>query len=399
MQLNEFISEALERPSQALSYQVGARLEALYPDRAIVETYDCDFQLFNFVREGFCTIRPKEGVRAEATLWWDRDDGVSERPKNAWYEVDWLGHSLEVLLIDTSDGPTYHWIVADTEQVARRFFQAVCEFDPEYRDEVLVFDGGRFEASSSLFRGLEHSGFDTLVLPSRLKEELRDDLDRFFRSRPTYERLGAPWRRGLLLTGPPGNGKTHTIKALVGSLGKPCLYIKTLKSERWTEETAIRRIFQRARALAPCLVVLEDLDALVTDENRSFLLNELDGFSRNTGVVVLATTNHPEKLDTALTERPSRFDRKYHFPVPALAERANYLNAWSVRLPVVDRPSDEALAVAADRADGFSFAYLKELTLSATLASASSSANQTMDESLLGQLDALRKQLGSQGGE
>src|SRR5690349_12665 len=79
-------------------------------------------------------------------------------------------------------------------------------------------------------------------------------------------------------------------------------------------------VFKRARMKPPCVIVLEDLDSMIDNKNRSFFLNELDGFHSNTGVVVLATTNHPEKLDSSILDRPSRFDRKYYFQLPAEAE-------------------------------------------------------------------------------
>lgn len=388
-----FISDALELPAQALFYQVSARLAQLYPDRVVVEGSDCDFDLFEYVREGLCTIRRKEGVHGQVTLWWSDDDGIREAPRNVWYVVDWRGEELEVLVIDSPDAPTYHWIVAESEGKARDFYAAVCSFRADARGEVLIFEGGRFEGSTGLYRGLKEARFEDLILPGRLREELREDLDRFFGSRATYEALGAPWKRGLLLTGPPGNGKTHTIKALVAAGGRPCLYVKSFKSERWTEETAIRRIFERARAQAPCLLVLEDLDALVTDENRSFLLNELDGFARNTGLVVIATTNHPERLDPALRDRPSRFDRKYHFPLPARAERLRFLRHWNDGRPADGRLGPTALELAAEQSDGFSFAYLKELMLSSVLGLAAAQG-ATLDDVLLDQLAALRAQMG-----
>ena len=69
-------------------------------------------------------------------------------------------------------------------------------------------------------------------------------------------------------------------------------------------------VFNKARQLAPCILVLEDLDSLINDRNRSFFLNQLDGLTGNDGLLVLCTTNHAERLDPALSERPSRFDRK-----------------------------------------------------------------------------------------
>lgn len=393
MSPSRFIQDALEQSCAAIAYLASQSLAAMFPDRAIVEGTDCDFDLYQYVREGLCTVRFKDGVHSQLATWWTEERGVYETPKNVWLEVDWRGASLDVILITVPDEPIHYWIIADEERVARGFFEAVASFHPEGHREVLVFGGGRFEASTGLYRGAADSSFDDLILPGRLKEEIRADLERFFAGRATYEALGAPWRRGLLLTGPPGNGKTHTIKALVGALGKPCIYVKSFKSERWTEETAIERIFRRARSIAPCLLVLEDLDALVTDENRSFLLNELDGFARNTGISTIATTNHPEKLDPALAERPSRFDRKFVFANPGKHERLAFLTLWSERLPERARLALPAIETAAEQTEGFSFAYLKELFVGTVLAAAAGAVS--LDGILIDRAKQLRAQLGA----
>ena len=180
----------------------------------------------------------------------------------------------------------------------------------------MVFDGGPWTGSGRLLRQIGGATFENLILPEKLKAEIQADVDRFFASRAAYEKYSVPWKRGLLFVGPPGNGKTHAIKALINETGRPCLYVKTFESENWTEETGIRRVFERARAASPCLLVLEDLDSLVSAENRSFFLNEMDGFAANVGILTIATTNHPGKLDPAILDRPSRFDRKYHSACP-----------------------------------------------------------------------------------
>jgi len=69
-------------------------------------------------------------------------------------------------------------------------------------------------------------------------------------------------------------------------------------------------VFSKARQLSPCVVILEDLDSLINDRNRSFFLNQLDGLEGNDGLLIIGTTNHFERLDPALSTRPSRFDRK-----------------------------------------------------------------------------------------
>jgi transitional endoplasmic reticulum ATPase len=76
------------------------------------------------------------------------------------------------------------------------------------------------------------------------------------------------------------------------------------------EENAMAECFRKARELAPCCLILEDLDSLINNDNRSFFLNQIDGLEGNDGLLVVGTTNHLDQLDPALTTRPSRFDRK-----------------------------------------------------------------------------------------
>lgn len=76
------------------------------------------------------------------------------------------------------------------------------------------------------------------------------------------------------------------------------------------EEFAMADVFNKARQLAPCVIILEDLDSLINDRNRSFFLNQLDGLEGNDGLLIIGTTNHFERLDPGLSTRPSRFDRK-----------------------------------------------------------------------------------------
>ena len=84
-----------------------------------------------------------------------------------------------------------------------------------------------------------------------------------------------------------------------------------LLSTGWAgEEYAMMEVFWKARAESPCILILEDLDSLINDKNRSFFLNQLDGLENNDGLLVIGTTNHFERLDPAITKRPSRFDRK-----------------------------------------------------------------------------------------
>ena len=394
MELPGFISNALDVSPRAIDYEVSRRLASHFPDRAILEGNDCDFTFMTYVREGFCTIRHKADVHGQVHTWWSADSGVQDRPKNVWYEVDWLGQTLEVLLLDWNDCGTHYWILAESDPVARRFFKAVCEHNPDHQDEVLVYNGGQWEACPGLFRAVQAAAADDLILPGVLKAEVLADLGRFFESRTLYESLGVVWKRGLLLTGPPGNGKTYLIKTVVAQLGKPCLYVKSFKSERFTEETNITRIFNQARRAAPCVLVLEDLDALVTGENRSFLLNELDGFANNRGILTLATTNHPDRLDPALVDRPSRFDRTYHFPLPDADSRRLFLDRWLAQVPneYGKAVSEHVRTELTESTEGFSFAYLKELFLSSLQALAAGVAGGNLESIVRDQVRTLAAQ-------
>ncbi len=399
MYFQELFGEALRETITAIAYHASRHLATAHPDRAMIEGCDCDFTLFDFARAGRCTLRRDESTHNQVAVMWSEEHGIIEYPRNAWFEVDWEGHQFDVIVMDWGYGCSpYHWILADTVDEARRFYAEVCRFRPEVRDELLVFDGGAWTESGRLFRQIGGATFDNLVLPDRLKAEIVADVARFFDSRASYERYGVPWKRGLLFVGPPGNGKTHTIKALVNATGKPSLYVKTFESEQWTEETGIRRVFERARSCSPCLLVLEDLDALVSDDNRSFFLNELDGFAANAGILTIATTNHPGKLDPAILDRPSRFDRKYHFGLPGHAERLAYAVRWNRSLEPEARVAPEAEAATADATDGFSFAYLKELFLSSLMAWVAAPGPRSMDAILAGQVEALRDQMRTSAG-
>ena len=247
--------------------------------------------------------------------------------------------------------------------------------------------------NKELYESIKSATFDNLILRAGLKEEIQTDFAQFFASRAVYERYRIPWKRGVLFIGPPGNGKTHTVKALVNQLARPCLYVKSFRSEYESDQENIRQVFARARATTPCFLVLEDVDSMIDDKCRSFFLNELDGFEANTGIVVVATTNYPEKLDPAILDRPSRFDRKYTFDLPGPGERATYVSLWNNQLQPEMRLSDEAAENIAQGTEGFSFAYLKELFLSSMMQWMAESRTQSFEAVVLEHATRLQSQM------
>ena len=397
MGIENFIRDALYKPNDYIAYHVGRELTALHPGKTILEGETWDFDLEAFVRAGRCSVTEEKSVFYHVKTGWS---GVGKKLKqkieNGWLNVLWKGELLDVILITWTDhrcSRRRQWIVADERKIAEEFFGAVCEWSCEVRGEILVYHDGYFQKDKQLFESIKSGTFDNLVLPEPLKQQIQNDFQQFFSSRELYERYGIPWKRGAIFIGPPGNGKTHTLKALINQLGKPCLYVRSFKTESGTEQENIAEVFERARMTPPCLVVLEDLDSMIDDNNRGFFLNELDGFQSNTGVVVLATTNHPEKLDSSILDRPSRFDRKYYFQLPTEAERLAYIAKWNENLQPELRVTRSGAAAVVRETRDFSFAYLKELFVASTIQWMSAGGAGSMDEVILAQAALLRGQM------
>ena len=393
MGIENFIQEAHHKPNDYIGYHVGRELAELHPDKVIIEGRTSYFDLDAFVRDEKCSVVEQKSVFHHVrTDWEGAGKKLKQEVQNSWLNVLWKGQLLDVILMTWVEGyytRRHHWIVADDRETAEGFFNAVCEWECDVRGEILVFQDGYFQKDTELLESIKQTTFDNLVLPGSLKQQIQDDFRRFFNSREVYEQYEIPWKRGAIFIGPPGNGKTHTLKALINQLEKPCIYVRGFGTE---EEIA--NLFVRARMVTPCVVVFEDLDSMVTNKNRSFFLNELDGFHCNSGIVVLATTNHPEKLDTAILERPSRFDRKYYFDLPAKAERLAYLEKWNQDLQPDMRMTEAGAAAVVVATEGFSFAYLKELLVSSMIQWISCCVGLvSMDGVVLEQAELLRSQM------
>jgi ATP-dependent metalloprotease len=158
------------------------------------------------------------------------------------------------------------------------------------------------------------------------KEELSDIAD-YLRHPEKYENMGLKIPKGVLLSGPPGTGKTLLARALAGEAEVPFINVNGssfVQMFAGLGAQRVRRLFARARELAPCIVFIDEIDALGTrrDQPQNYsrqtlnqLLGEMDGFSSNPGVIVVGATNLAHTLDTALT-RPGRFDRTVELSLP-----------------------------------------------------------------------------------
>lgn len=228
-------------------------------------------------------------------------------------------------------------------------------------------------------------GWDDLILPPGLAEDIRGNVDAFFKSGPRYLELGLPHKRGFLLAGPPGNGKTMIAKAMAADESRSVIWL-TLGSEIGDDE--VDATFRHAAEHAPAILLLEDIDHLIrtTGVNMAHLLSKLDGLDSEDGILVLATTNTPEKLDPALLHRPSRFDRVWTIGLPTAAERLELLKRKGdayFPMPAIKR--------AVEGSSGFSMAYTQEIVTNAVLIAANAGLDPA-EEHLDLSLELLRTQ-------
>ncbi|NMF57824.1 AAA family ATPase [Pseudanabaena yagii] len=200
--------------------------------------------------------------------------------------------------------------------------------------------------------------------------QLRDLVEIPLKRPDVLAKLGLEPPKGVLLVGPPGTGKTLTARSLANVLGVNYIAIvgPEIISKYYGEaETRLRQVFEKASKSAPCLIFIDEIDALVPNRSNvegevekrlvAQLLGLMDGFAETKGVIVLAATNRPDAIDPAL-RRPGRFDREIIFPIPDRKARREILEIHTRSMPVT---SDVDLDDIADRAYGYVGADIKGL--------------------------------------
>ena len=249
----------------------------------------------------------------------------------AWigrYEVDFCGHTIHVAgtWIPGSYGlETTYFAAGDSAAVVNSFLWHLAGLKVKKLREiskVFVFTGSQVGEERTAAR------LEDLVLAPGLKDKLRANIEGFFGGMETYKKAGLSYKRGLLLVGPPGNGKTSAVRAIISEFNTYPCFLYGFSSEDNHDLDNLRYVLARAEDLAPAMVILEDIDRLASgpdSESMRSLLNMLDGIGSKQGVLIIATSNNPEKLDPALVDRPSRFDVLLRFDSPSADMRQEYI--------------------------------------------------------------------------
>ena len=230
------------------------------------------------------------------------------------------------------------------------------------------------------------ASWDDLCLPKGMDADIRAATETFFQSKESYLKFGLAYRRGFLFSGPPGCGKTLTLKVIAATTpAVSCVSYSPKEGAREAEH--LQEAFSTAENLAPAILMLEDLDKFGRSIPISMILNLLDGLDTPRGVLTIATTNEPERLDPALLMRPSRFDRVWTFSLPDKQQRREFLKKKMKGLT-----AEAALQEIVMRSEGFSMAYVQEILASA-VAFAVRDGRPLEDRDLLRSVEVLRKQI------
>ena len=203
------------------------------------------------------------------------------------------------------------------------------------------------------------------------KENLSEIVE-YLHNPARYKEIGASMPKGILLVGPPGTGKTMLAKAVAGEANVPFF---SMSGSEFVEmfvgmgASKVRDLFQQAKEKAPCLVFIDEIDAIgkkrdgqiggndEREQTLNQLLTEMDGFEDNTGVIILAATNRPESLDPALL-RPGRFDRRVPVELPDLKGREDILKVHAKKIKVGDNVDYNKVARMASGASGAELANI-----------------------------------------
>ena len=270
--------------------------------------------------------------------------------------------------------------------------------------DSMMFGMGKSNAKIYV-KSTEGIKFSDVAGEDEAKENLTEIVD-YLHNPNKYKEIGASMPKGILLVGPPGTGKTMLAKAVAGESNVPFF---SMSGSEFVEmfvgmgASKVRDLFKQAKEKAPCIVFIDEIDAIgkkrdgqiggndEREQTLNQLLTEMDGFEGNTGVIILAATNRPESLDPALT-RPGRFDRRVPVELPDLKGREEILKVHAKKIRLSDDIDFNKIARMASGASGAELANIvNEAALRAVRDNRRFATQADLEESIETVIDGYQK--------
>lgn len=355
--------------------------------------------LFNFLFMPWVAERQIKEVGYEKFMQMTEEEDIGR------VEID--QEENQITFTDKDETAIYKTGMVDDPDLTERLYDAGAEFSGQIIEQtspwvvfllnwilpVLIFVGigqymskkmmDRAGGKNSMMFGMGKSNAKVYVKSSKgirfsdvagedeAKENLAEIVD-YLHDPKKYKDIGASMPKGILLVGPPGTGKTMLAKAVAGEANVPFF---SMSGSEFVEmfvgmgASKVRDLFKQAKEKAPCIVFIDEIDAIgkkrdgnvggndEREQTLNQLLTEMDGFEDNNGVIILAATNRPESLDPALT-RPGRFDRRVPVELPDLKGREAILKVHAKKIKVADNVDYNKIARMASGASGAELANI-----------------------------------------
>ena len=289
----------------------------------------------------------------------------------------------------------FSWVIPILIFVLIGRFMSKKMMDKVGGDNAMMFGMGKSNAKIYV-QSTEGIKFSDVAGEDEAKDSLKEIVD-YLHNPGKYKQIGASMPKGILLVGPPGTGKTMLAKAVAGESNVPFF---SMSGSEFVEmfvgmgASKVRDLFKQAKEKAPCIVFIDEIDAIGKKRDGKFsgndereqtlnqLLTEMDGFEGNTGVIILAATNRPESLDPALT-RPGRFDRRVPVELPDLKGREEILKVHAAKIKTEQGIDYLKIARMASGASGAELANIvNEAALSAVRAGRNAAGQSDFEESI-----------------
>ena len=355
--------------------------------------------LFNFLFMPWVAERQIKEVGYEKFMQMTEEEDIGR------VEID--QEENQITFTDKDETAIYKTGMVDDPDLTERLYDAGAEFSGQIIEQtspwvvfllnwilpILIFVGigqymskkmmDRAGGKNSMMFGMGKSNAKVYVKSSKgirfsdvagedeAKENLAEIVD-YLHDPKKYKDIGASIPKGILLVGPPGTGKTMLAKAVAGEANVPFF---SMSGSEFVEmfvgmgASKVRDLFKQAKEKAPCIVFIDEIDAIgkkrdgnvggndEREQTLNQLLTEMDGFEDNNGVIILAATNRPESLDPALT-RPGRFDRRVPVELPDLKGREAILKVHAKKIKVADNVDYNKIARMASGASGAELANI-----------------------------------------